>query len=86
MCVGLPLSATVRLLDSQDVLMVLCPLIEKAPWVLKNAAGEVQKSPLDLHTSMGGGQFRHPDFPRTIRKSSKSTLFHGFSMKIDQFQ
>merc|ERR1719160_2426766 len=40
---GLPLSATVRLLDSQDVLMVLCPLIEKAPWVRKNAAGEVQK-------------------------------------------
>jgi len=40
---GLPLSATVRLLDSQDVLMVLVPLIEKAPWVRKNAAGEVQK-------------------------------------------
>merc|ERR1711998_642305 len=33
---GLPLSATVRLLDTQDFLMVLCPMIEKAPWVGKS--------------------------------------------------
>merc|ERR1712225_133951 len=40
---GLPLSATVRLLDTQDFLMVLCPMIEKAPWVRKSIRGEVQK-------------------------------------------
>jgi hypothetical protein len=40
---GLPLSATVRLLDTQDFLMTLCPLIEKAPWVRKSIRGEVQK-------------------------------------------
>jgi hypothetical protein len=40
---GLPLSATVRLLDTQDFLMTLCPLIEKAPWVRKSIKGEVQK-------------------------------------------
>jgi len=40
---GLPLSATVRLLDTQDILMVFVPLIEKSPWVRKTAAGEVQK-------------------------------------------
>merc|ERR1719178_457906 len=40
---GLPLSATVRLLDTQDFLMTLCPMIEKAPWVRKSIRGEVQK-------------------------------------------
>merc|ERR1712139_246071 len=40
---GLPLSATVRMLDTQDILMVFVPLIEKSPWVRKTAAGEVQK-------------------------------------------
>jgi hypothetical protein len=40
---GLPLSATVRLLDTQDFLLTLCPLIEKAPWVRKSIRGEVQK-------------------------------------------
>jgi hypothetical protein len=40
---GLPLSATVRLLDTQDFLMCFVPLVEKAPWVRKNTAGEVQK-------------------------------------------
>merc|ERR1719146_161273 len=40
---GLPLSATVRLLDTQDFLLTIVPLIEKAPWVRKNARGEVQK-------------------------------------------
>ena len=36
--------------------------------------------------NLGGGHLRHPDFPRIFGKSSKSTIFHGFSMKIDQFQ
>jgi hypothetical protein len=40
---GLPLSATVRLLDTQDFLLTIVPLIEKAPWVRKNSRGEVQK-------------------------------------------
>jgi hypothetical protein len=33
----------VRLLDTQDFLLTLCPLIEKAPWVRKSIRGEVQK-------------------------------------------
>jgi len=40
---GLPLSATVRLLDTQDFLLTLVPLIEKAPWVRRNPKGQVQK-------------------------------------------
>ena len=41
---------------------------------------------VDLHTSWGGGQLRHPDFPIHLAKSSKSMIFHGFSMQIYQFQ
>ena len=37
------------------------------------------------HTSWGGGHLRHPDFPKTFGKSSKSTIFHEFSMKIYPF-
>ena len=44
-----------------------------------------QYTALGLHTSWGGGHLRHPDFPRTIGKSSKSTIFHGFSMKNNGF-
>jgi hypothetical protein len=39
----MPLSATTRLLDTSDFLLVLCPLLDKAPWVRKNAAGAVMK-------------------------------------------
>lgn len=40
---GLPLSATTRMLETQDLLLALIPLIEKAPWVKTNARGEVMK-------------------------------------------
>merc|ERR1712096_392883 len=39
----MPLSATTRLLDTCDFLLVLCPLLDKAPWVRKNAVGKVMK-------------------------------------------
>jgi len=31
----LPLTLTTRLLETHDILLTLCPLIEKAPWVRK---------------------------------------------------
>merc|ERR1711971_573613 len=31
----LPLTLTTRLLDTHDILLTLCPLMEKAPWIRK---------------------------------------------------
>mmetsp|Transcript_27243 Transcript_27243/g.71927 ORF Transcript_27243/g.71927 Transcript_27243/m.71927 type:complete len:613 (-) Transcript_27243:129-1967(-) len=42
--VALPLAVTTRLLDTHDVLQLLVPLMEKAPWVRKNrVTGRIEK-------------------------------------------
>lgn len=42
--VAMPLAVTTRLLETHDVLMLLVPLMEKAPWVRKNKVnGRIQK-------------------------------------------
>lgn len=42
--VAMPLAVTTRLLETHDVLMLLVPLMEKAPWVRKNKVnGRIEK-------------------------------------------
>merc|ERR1719502_1748268 len=42
--VAMPLAVTTRLLETHDVLMLLVPLMEKAPWVRKNKInGRIEK-------------------------------------------
>jgi hypothetical protein len=42
--VAMPLAVTTRLLETHDVLLLLVPLMEKAPWVRKKArTGKIQK-------------------------------------------
>lgn len=42
--VAIPLAVTTRLLETHDVLMLLVPLMEKAPWVRKNKVnGRIEK-------------------------------------------
>ena len=40
---SLPLTITTRMIDSQDILLTLVPLMEKAPWIRKTKAGVLQK-------------------------------------------
>ena len=40
---------------------------------------------LGLHTSWGGGQFRHPDFPKSLGNRENPRffiVFHGFSISM----
>merc|ERR1719272_2177464 len=42
--VAMPLAVTTRLLETHDILMLLVPLMEKAPWVRKNrVSGRIEK-------------------------------------------
>merc|ERR1719329_2140158 len=42
--VAMPLGVTTRLLETHDVLMLLVPLMEKAPWVRRNrVTGQIEK-------------------------------------------
>ena len=63
----------VEVLHSGDRLAGLIRAVER----LRSVHRLLEGAPaLGLHTSWGGGHLRHPDFPRTVGKSSKSTIFH----------
>jgi hypothetical protein len=40
---ALPLAVTARILDTYDILMVLCPLLENKPWLSENEEGEQRR-------------------------------------------
>ena len=59
-----------------DVFFVFWAGVDAVEGVSWRSAWCVGWSALGLHTSWGGAQLRHPDFPRHLGKSSKSMIFH----------
>lgn len=59
---SLPLTITTRMIDTQDVLLTLVPLMEKAPWIRKTKAGILQK--FEEHEWISIAEDEHTKLPR----------------------
>lgn len=59
---SLPLTITTRMIDGQDILLTLVPLMEKAPWIRKTKAGVLQK--FEEHEWIPIADDEHTKLPR----------------------